>query len=100
MKQKGRARKKARPSGLPLRLLSAGEVADVLGVHVNTVRKWADSGFLSCYRFGLRGDRRFASEDIIRFMQQRRSSGARNSKVDKLREEGAENEMASEKFPS
>lgn len=38
--------------------LTAGQVAHIFGVRVETVRRWADSGKLTCTRT-LGGDRRF-----------------------------------------
>lgn len=45
-------------------LLMPGDVARMLGIHVNTVRRWADRGFLKAYAIGPRGDRRFRQRDI------------------------------------
>ena len=45
-------------------LLMPGDVARMLGVHVNTVRRWADRGFLKAYTIGPRGDRRFRQREI------------------------------------
>ncbi len=39
-------------------LLQVKEVAELLGIHPNTVRIWSDSGFLKSYRIGPRKDRR------------------------------------------
>lgn len=39
-------------------LLQVKEVAELLGIHPNTVRIWADSGVLRSYRVGPRKDRR------------------------------------------
>ena len=51
------------------RLLTVGEVARILHVHVNTVRRWADEGLLPAYRIGLRGDRRFREEVLESFLK-------------------------------
>jgi excisionase family DNA binding protein len=45
-------------------MLRVGEVANLLGIHINTVRRWEDKGALKGYRVGTRGDRRFRREDI------------------------------------
>lgn len=50
-------------------LLTVGEVAEVLRVHPNTVRVWADHGLLPVYRIGTRGDRRFKLSDLDSFMR-------------------------------
>lgn len=49
-------------------LLTARQVARLLNVHVNTVRRWNDRGILKAYRIGPRGDRRFSKTDIDTFL--------------------------------
>ncbi len=49
-------------------LLTTSEVAQMLHIHVNTVRRWSDEGMIKTYRIGTRGDRRFKQEDIARFL--------------------------------
>jgi len=49
-------------------LLTARQVAKLLNVHVNTVRRWNDRGILKAYRIGPRGDRRFNKTDIEIFL--------------------------------
>jgi len=49
-------------------VLTVREVARFLNIHVNTVRRWSDSGVLKAYRIGPRGDRRFRWEDILAFL--------------------------------
>ena len=51
-------------------MLTASEVARLLSVHVNTVRRWSNQGVLKAYRVGSRGDRRFRQEDITSFLSQ------------------------------
>ena len=46
------------------RMLSTRDVANILGVHINTVRRWSDSGVMKVYRIGPRHDRRFKLKDI------------------------------------
>ena len=48
-------------------LLTTSEVARILSVHINTVRRWSNQGILQSYRIGSRGDRRFKKEDITTF---------------------------------
>jgi excisionase family DNA binding protein len=50
------------------RMLTTSEVADMLYVHINTIRRWSDQGLLKPYRIGPRGDRRFAQIDIQHFL--------------------------------
>lgn len=54
-------------------MLTTSEVARILNVHINTVRRWSNQGGLKSYRIGSRGDRRFKKRDIDRFF-------ARNAK--------------------
>ena len=49
-------------------MLTVADVAHLLGVHINTVRRWSNNGILKAYRLGPRGDRRFWCEDIDRFL--------------------------------
>jgi excisionase family DNA binding protein len=49
-------------------LLTAGEAADLLHVHINTVRKWSNLGILPSFRIGPRGDRRFRKRDLMTFL--------------------------------
>ena len=49
-------------------LLTARQVARLLNVHVNTVRRWNDRGILKAYRIGPRGDRRFLRDDVLSFL--------------------------------
>lgn len=49
-------------------MLKVREVAQILHVHSNTVRRWADQGLISSYRINRRGDRRFRQKDISDFL--------------------------------
>jgi len=51
-------------------MLTTTEVADVLHVHPNTVRQWANKHLIRVYRLGPRGDRRFKREDLEGFLRQ------------------------------
>ena len=50
-------------------LMTTAQVAVLLHVHPNTVRKWVNTGILSAYRLGPRGDRRFTRKDVQAFLQ-------------------------------
>ena len=58
-----------KPKPRPKIMLTTGEVSQLLGVHVNTVRRWSRTGRLPAYRISDRGDRRFRRRDINRFLQ-------------------------------
>jgi len=45
-------------------ILTVARVAKQLNVHINTLRRWTNSGILRAYRIGSRADRRFKGEDI------------------------------------
>jgi excisionase family DNA binding protein len=49
-------------------MLTVKDVAVILNIHVNTVRRWSDQGILKSFRITSRGDRRFRQEDIIGFL--------------------------------
>ena len=49
-------------------MLSVSDVSQLLGIHVNTVRRWCQKGVLTAYRIGSRGDRRFRREDVDNFL--------------------------------
>ena len=49
-------------------MLTLREVARLLHVHPNTLRRWSDRGLVRAYRISHRGDRRFKREDIARFI--------------------------------
>ena len=51
-------------------MLTTSNVARLLNLHVNTVRRWSNQGILKAYRIGSRGDRRFRWEDITGFLSE------------------------------
>jgi excisionase family DNA binding protein len=50
-------------------MFSVAEVAAILNVHANTVRKWSDDGILKSCRVGARGDRGFSPIDLREFIE-------------------------------
>jgi excisionase family DNA binding protein len=53
-------------------MLTASEVAEMLHLHVNTVKRLGDRGELPFYRVCKRGDRRFRLDDVMRFLDRNR----------------------------
>jgi excisionase family DNA binding protein len=51
------------------KLLTATEVADLLHLHVNTVKRLGDRGAIPFYRVCKRGDRRFRYDDVLDFLR-------------------------------
>ena len=62
-------------------LLTIREVARLLHVHSNTVRRWSDQGLIRAYRISRRGDRRFRQEDITHFVSKLTANGGDIGKV-------------------
>jgi len=54
-------------------LLTVRDVARLLRVHNNTVRRWSDRGLLQSYRIGPRNERRFKREDLVAFISDYKS---------------------------
>lgn len=59
-------------------MLTTSDVARLLNVHINTVRRWSNQGTLKTYRIGARGDRRFRREDIASFLSPEASAAGGN----------------------
>lgn len=51
-----------------VRMLTVREVAAVLRVHNDTVRRWSNHKLPKTYRVGPRGDRRFRPQDVDSFL--------------------------------
>jgi excisionase family DNA binding protein len=51
-----------------IQILTIREVAEILRVHPQTVRRWADAGELKYYQFSSKGRRRFMLQDVMAFL--------------------------------
>ena len=51
------------------KLLTIRQAAEVLNVHVETLRRWDRSGKLKAIRVNDRGDRRYKSEDLEKMVK-------------------------------
>ena len=49
-------------------LFTLKQACEILKVHPNTLRKWDKKGILKAVRFGIRGDRRYKKEDILKIL--------------------------------
>ncbi len=67
-------------------MLTVREVAELLHIHTNTVRRWSDQGVLRAYRIAHRGDRRFRREDVARFLAELNYGAAKNETPSKTLE--------------
>lgn len=59
---------KNQENSLPFRMLTVRDVAFILNVHTNTVRRWEKKGLLKSYSVGPRHNLRFRQEDILEFL--------------------------------
>ncbi len=59
----------------PDALLTTAQAAELLNVHVNTIRRWSNRGILEAYHIGPRGDRRFRRQDIKKLLLKKSSTG-------------------------
>ena len=61
-------------------MFTVSELARLLNVHINTVRRWSNQGILKAYRIGPRGDRRFSKEDVDSFLAENLEANPRDIK--------------------
>lgn len=50
-------------------VISIGQAAQMLGVHIETMRRWDREGKLKAVRVGDRGRRRYHAADILNLLQ-------------------------------
>ncbi len=53
--------------------MRTSEAARYLGVHIETMRRWAREGVIPAAKLGNRGGFRFKREDLDRFLEERRA---------------------------
>lgn len=56
-------------------LLTARQIAELLQVHVTTVRRWSNNVGLKSYRMGNRGHRRYRMKDVEEFLSTENTNG-------------------------
>ena len=49
-------------------MLTVQEVARLLHIHPNTLRRWSNRGLIKAYRITPRGDRRYRRQEILNFL--------------------------------
>lgn len=54
-------------------LVTISRAADMLGIHVNTAKRWAKRGDFPAFRVGKRGDWRVRPEDIAAYLEAHRA---------------------------
>lgn len=62
-------------------MMTTSDVARLLSVHINTVRRWSNQGILKTYRIGSRGDRRFDQKDVEQFLYEKLKTEQANEPV-------------------
>lgn len=65
------------------RLLNVGQAADYLGVSAASLRKWSNDGLVATYRTP-GGQRRYARDDLDRFIDSMRETGPTDHAVPRL----------------
>ena len=55
--------------------LRTPEAAQYLGVHIETIRRWAREGAIPAAKLGNRGGFRFRRNDLDGFLERRRTEG-------------------------
>jgi len=54
------------------KLLTIRQAAEILNVHVETLRRWDNKGKLPAIKVNDRGDRRYRQEDIENYLNKRK----------------------------
>ena len=69
-KRKGSSEK----GGGSKRMLTVGEVCQLLNIHSNTLRRWGAKGLIKEYRIGPGGQRRYMADDVLALLVERHNS--------------------------
>ena len=64
-------------------MLTIREVARLLHIHPNTLRRWSNNGRIKAYRITARGDRRYKREEIANFLAELSSQADNWQKAEK-----------------
>ena len=67
-------------------MLTVREVARLLHVHPNTLRRWSNEGRIKAYRITARGDRRYKREEIAHFLAELNSQADNWQRVKTLQQ--------------
>jgi excisionase family DNA binding protein len=59
-------------------LLTLRQAASYIGLHYNTLQRWAAAGTVPAYKYGRRGDWRFRTSELDRWMEAHRNGAARD----------------------
>ena len=53
------------------KLLTLRETSELFNCHPNTLRAWDKKGYLVAVRIGLRNDRRYRREDVMKLLEKK-----------------------------
>ena len=67
-------------------MLTVRDVARLLHIHRNTVRRWSDQKIIRSYRINSRGDRRFKLVDIAHLLTEMTEKGSNAKKASRVAE--------------
>lgn len=68
-----RRRGSIQESGGSKRMLTVGEVCQLLNIHSNTLRRWGAKGLIKEYRIGPGGQRRYVANDVLDLLVEQRN---------------------------
>jgi excisionase family DNA binding protein len=62
-------------------MMTVSEVARLVHVHPNTLRRWSDQGVIRTFRISSRGDRRYRKLDVHYFLSELRAHHGNHKEV-------------------